>query len=378
MKKLILFITMVSIIVTSSFIYVYAEDKTVEAPDIKIIIDEEVINCEDVPIIINGRTMLPIRAILTNLGVQNDDAHIIWDGKKRSVTIIKDKIKITLVEGNYTAIINNEPVALDAAPFAYSKNSRIYIPIRFIAQALNKAVVWEQNTNSVYIHKMLSQKEIWEEMHKMANSKIISLDELNSIPLKIETSYVNELIAIAEKSDFFDKTVLIEILQRWQKGDFRLCVEDHNYLWGKQRGHVSWTLSQNEMWVQMHTMANSKIISADDRYIGIVQIETSKVIELIAIAERSDYDDKVTLLEILYRWKDGDFRQCVDEHNYLWGRLGGEVGRAIRLMEDVGMAMENYIPPGNLGDKQVMDIGKAISLTDEVKQAMVNYSEPKE
>jgi hypothetical protein len=383
LKKLILIITLVLIIVTSNFMFVYAGDKIVEAPNIRIIIDEEVINCDDVPIIINGRTMLPVRAILTKLGVQNDDNHIIWDRNERSVTIFKDTIKIKLVEGNNTAIINNELVTLDAAPITYSKNSRAYVPIRFIAQALNKAVVWEQNTSSVYIHRMLSQNEIWEEMHGMVNSKIISQDELNFSSKKIETSYVNELIAIAEKSDYDDKAVLIEILQRWQKGDFRLCVDDHNYLWGKQRSYVSNMLiqnmlSQNEMWVQMHAMANSKIISADDRYIGIVKIEANKVDELIAITEKSNYSDKDMLLDILYRWKDGDFRQCVDDHNYLWDKLGGEVGRAIRLMDDVSLAMENYIEPNYSGNKLGMDVGKAVSLTEEVKKAMENYIEPKQ
>jgi hypothetical protein len=217
----------------------------------------------------------------------------------------------------------------------------------------------------------------------MVNSKIISQDELNFSSKKIETSYVNELIAIAEKSDYDDKAVLIEILQRWQKGDFRLCVEDHNYLWDKQRSYVSNMLiqnmlSQNEMWVQMHAMANSKIISADDRYIGIVKIEANKVDELIAITEKSNYSDKDMLLDILYRWKDGDFRQCVDDHNYLWDKLGGEVGRAIRLMDDVSLAMENYIEPNYSGNKLGMDVGKAVSLTEEVKKAMENYIEPKQ
>jgi hypothetical protein len=383
LKKLFLIITLVLIIAASNFMFVYAGDKIVEAPNIKIIIDEEVINCDDVPIIINGRTMLPVRAILTKLGVQNDDNHIIWDRNERSVTIFKDTIKIKLLEGNNTAIINNELVTLDAAPITYSKNSRIYVPIRFIAQAINKAVVWEQSTNSVYIHRMLSQNEIWEEMHRMVNSKIISQDELNFSSKKIETSYVNELIAIAEKSDYDDKAVLIEILQRWQKGDFRLCVEDHNYLWDKQRSYVSNMLiqnmlSQNEMWVQMHAMANSKIISADDRYIGIVKIEANKVDELIAITEKSNYSDKDILLDILYRWKNGDFRQCVDDHNYLWDNLGGEVGRAIRLMDDVRLAMENYIEPNYSGNKLGMDVGKAVRLTDEVMKAMENYVEPKQ
>jgi hypothetical protein len=128
----------------------------------------------------------------------------------------------------------------------------------------------------------------------------------------------------------------------------------------------------------MHAMANSKIISADDRYIGIVKIEANKVDELIAITEKSNYSDKDILLDILYRWKNGDFRQCVDDHNYLWDNLGGEVGRAIRLMDDVRLAMENYIEPNYSGNKLGMDVGKAVRLTDEVMKAMENYVEPKQ
>lgn len=378
MKRIIVIITLVAMIAAANLTFAYAQDNITEAPNVKIIIDEQVISCADVPIIINGRTMLPTRAIVSSLGVLNDDRHIIWDGKERSVTIYKDTTKIKLVEGSLTAYINDQPVELDAAPVLYSKNGRTYVPIRFIAQALNKAVVWEQDTRSVYIHGMMSQTYMWEEMHNMANSKVITLDEPSFSSKKIETSYVNELLAITEKADYNDKTKLTEILQRWRKGDFKQCVQDHNYLWEKQRNYTTKTMSQQEMWTEIHTMANTKIVSQDDRYIGRTPIYSVNIGELIAITENSNYDDKTILLDILYRWKNGDFRQCVEDHNYVWNRLGGEVGRAVRLMDDVQAAMSNYTAPVYQGDSLGRDAGKAVSLTEETRQAMEKYIEPKE
>lgn len=81
----------------------------------------------------------------------------------------------------------------------------------------------------------------------------------------------------------------------------------------------------------MHQIANSKIVAEDGLVWGEIQPTQAVVDGLIKDVNSTDYGDKNYLLEILNRWKNGDFSKCVEEHNYLWNKLGGEVGKAKSL-----------------------------------------------
>jgi len=123
----------------------------IEVPDIRIIMDGELTPYRDVPISTGQRTLLPLREMLVNLGVPNDDGHIIYNELEKSVTVLKDQTRIYLTEGDKTAYVDEQPLTLDVAPVLYEKNKRMYIPLRFVAEALDKKVVWDGQANSIYI-----------------------------------------------------------------------------------------------------------------------------------------------------------------------------------------------------------------------------------
>lgn len=77
------------------------------------------------------KNLLPLRELLTNLGVANNDQHIIWDRKEKSVTAIKDYVKLYLKVGDTNAKVNDQNLTIDAASVNY--NSRVYIPAKFTA-----------------------------------------------------------------------------------------------------------------------------------------------------------------------------------------------------------------------------------------------------
>lgn len=131
-----------------------------ESPDVKIVIEGEKGTYNDVTIIADGRTLLPLREVLTNLGVKNDAEHIIWDGTKRSVTVKKDDKVIYLEVGKTVGTINGSEIAIDVAPIIYPKNNRTYIPARFVAESLGKEVVWDATTRSVLITDKANFSEI--------------------------------------------------------------------------------------------------------------------------------------------------------------------------------------------------------------------------
>jgi hypothetical protein len=123
----------------------------IELPRQKIVVEGKQVSFTDVPISSGQRTLLPIRELLVCLGVPNDEDHIIWNNEEKSVTIIKDSVKLYLKAGSCTALINDSPSELDTAPLIYSKNNRFYIPLRFVSQVFGKKTVWDDPSKTILI-----------------------------------------------------------------------------------------------------------------------------------------------------------------------------------------------------------------------------------
>jgi hypothetical protein len=90
-----------------------------------------------------------------------------------------------------------------------------------------------------------------------------------------------------------------------------------------------------DIYTSMHHMINTKIIAIDDKIWGEVEITPEYCEELIELIKGSDYADKETLILFLNNWKKGSFKNGVNEHNYLWSKLDGDIGKAIALRDGV-------------------------------------------
>lgn len=178
---------------------VEAADKIIESPNVKIIIDGVIGDYTDTPLIVNDRTMLPLREVLVNLGVQNDDEHIIWNGEERSVTVIKDDTTIKLTIDSNTAYVNDEPITLDVTPMIYAKNNRTYIPARFISESLGKKVLWDGSTTAVLITDQAKVDEIM----AILEASNTAMDEVNRFKLDmlIDFNVESEEMPIILKMD---------------------------------------------------------------------------------------------------------------------------------------------------------------------------------
>ncbi len=128
-----------------------------ESPDVRFFINGNSIALTDVPIVSDNRTLLPLREILISLGVPNDDQHIIWNESKKSVTFktanTPDGTNTTVIlkVGSTSATINGAPSTMEVPPLIYK--DKVYIPVRFVSEALGYKVVWEENLKSVFVTK---------------------------------------------------------------------------------------------------------------------------------------------------------------------------------------------------------------------------------
>lgn len=87
------------------------------------------------PLEYNDRTLVPVRFVSENFGAQ-----VGWDEATQTVTIQKDDILIQMVVGQTTYAVNGTAYTLDAAPVIFY--DRTMIPLRAMAEALNKQVYW--------------------------------------------------------------------------------------------------------------------------------------------------------------------------------------------------------------------------------------------
>ncbi len=96
------------------------------------------------PIIQDGRTLLPIRAVIEALG-----GGVIWDQETQTVVLSCGNDIITMVINDTTAFINEDAQTLDVAPVVI--DGRTMLPIRFIAEGFKLDVDWDQETKTVTV-----------------------------------------------------------------------------------------------------------------------------------------------------------------------------------------------------------------------------------
>lgn len=94
------------------------------------------------PEVVNGRTMVPIRAVVETLG------STITMGSD-SFTVSRGSKTIRIIWNSDTAYVDGQPVKLDAP--AYVKNDRTYVPLRFISETFNSAVAYDPDKNTAVI-----------------------------------------------------------------------------------------------------------------------------------------------------------------------------------------------------------------------------------
>ena len=98
------------------------------------------------PVIINDRTLLPVRAVVEEIG-----GTVEWNGDAQEVTLLYEQNIIRLTINDTTAYLNDESITLDAAPAII--NDRTMLPIRFIVESFGYDVAWNGDIQTVTITK---------------------------------------------------------------------------------------------------------------------------------------------------------------------------------------------------------------------------------
>ncbi|MCH4887576.1 hypothetical protein EZV73_08330 [Acidaminobacter sp. JC074] len=175
--------------------------------DITISLNEELMVLEEPAVIVEGRTLIPVKFIFEPLGLD-----VSWNGETRTATGSKGDLKIDMVIDSTTAYVNGQAVELDVS--ATIINDRTYVPLRFVAESTGAVVTWHGEERHITIDYLMDKsyevlfKDIYADVHDEdgPNMPIVreqyhdilnQLMKLKDMYLGSEESLKTDLIALA-------------------------------------------------------------------------------------------------------------------------------------------------------------------------------------
>ncbi|MGI6331841.1 MAG: copper amine oxidase N-terminal domain-containing protein [Zhaonellaceae bacterium] len=96
------------------------------------------------PVIKEGRTLIPVRAVTEGLG-----AKVTYDYETKQITIIKGDIIVVMTLGTKTLEVNGESRELDVP--ADTICNRTFVPLRFLAEVFGEKVEYDEETGDIEI-----------------------------------------------------------------------------------------------------------------------------------------------------------------------------------------------------------------------------------
>lgn len=146
-KKVISIVLAIFMVVMAMPMCVSAAETKAAAKEIKVIVNEEELVMDQAPIIVNGRTLVPMRAIFEALGVKVEwkkaTRTVVGDWGYDSMSLKIGEKKIHMGDGR--------TIAIDVP--ARIIGDRTLVPVRAIAESLGAEVNWDAAERIVYVDK---------------------------------------------------------------------------------------------------------------------------------------------------------------------------------------------------------------------------------
>lgn len=171
-------------------------------PPITINFNGEEMEFDSEPIILNSRTLVPVRFITERLG-----ANVGWDNDTKTVTITYDGKVIKLQIDNDIVDINGEKIKIDTVPVIRKK--RTLVPIRFISENFGADVLWNGDTYTVDINRAIVDIYCSSEEVKVGESVEVIFDLKEAYDIygyQIDGTFNNEIAEIESiiTTDYID------------------------------------------------------------------------------------------------------------------------------------------------------------------------------
>ncbi|MGE7690429.1 copper amine oxidase N-terminal domain-containing protein [Lysinibacillus sp. NPDC097214] len=177
--------------------------------------------------VVNGRLYAPIRAVGENIKAQ-----VSWDGATKTATFIKDKKVIKMTLGSKILKVNNEQLQMDVSLLL--ENGSIFLPIRFIGDAIGYKTTWNQYNR---IAGLFSEQEQVKESITVYAQPLFYKDGFKLLGEAINK--VNNVANVAQKRQYLKPYFTDEMINLIIIGNLRYTDMS------KQRGAYSYPKETN-------------------------------------------------------------------------------------------------------------------------------------
>lgn len=117
-----------------------------EQDEIKVIVNDNLVSFDVSPLVVEGRTLVPLRAIFQALEVVP-----VWNTETQTVIVNSAEVNLILPIGSKQAIVNGSQMELDVPAIAI--DGRTLVPVRFIGESLGANVNYDKENKIVIIEK---------------------------------------------------------------------------------------------------------------------------------------------------------------------------------------------------------------------------------
>ena len=109
-----------------------------------VVVNQQTLQLDQPPVIVQSRTLVPMRAIFEALGCE-----VTWDQDSQTVFAQKELNSISIEIGDTTMYTSSKNRILDVP--AQIINGRTMVPLRAVSEALNADVSWNTDTETVTV-----------------------------------------------------------------------------------------------------------------------------------------------------------------------------------------------------------------------------------
>lgn len=110
----------------------------------KVAVSGTTLNLERTPIVINGRIVVPVRTVFSNI-----NADIDWNELRNRLVITNDNTTIIMYMGYINCYVNGQIKEMEAPAVLF--NGTVMVPVRFVAETFNIPIGWNESNSTVYL-----------------------------------------------------------------------------------------------------------------------------------------------------------------------------------------------------------------------------------
>lgn len=115
-----------------------------EQKSVNVLVNNELVEFDQPPVIIDGSTMVPVRAVFEQAG-----ADVTWDQENQTAMLVRGGYTVTIKLNDTVLYKNGTPVALSVP--ASIINDRVLIPVRAIGEAMDFSIAWDGYNYTVLV-----------------------------------------------------------------------------------------------------------------------------------------------------------------------------------------------------------------------------------